>query len=115
MFHTNNFDTADLRPVLITGPARTTTAREIIDAIVAASSGTITVARRLDAITDAVVHPSTNKFVGVLDTADLSIREDLRGLLAAAPAAGVRLIVLARTSEAVTADLRGYMREMTAA
>ncbi|BDD84451.1 hypothetical protein TPB0596_42140 [Tsukamurella pulmonis] len=115
MFDTTTFDNADLRPVLVIGPTRTTTARELIDAIVTASSGTITVARRLDAITDAVVHPSTSKFVGVLDTADLSIREDLRGLLSEARRAGVQLIILARTAKSVPADLRPYMREVVAA
>ncbi|MGX9294207.1 hypothetical protein [Tsukamurella paurometabola] len=114
MFNTINFDTADLRPVLITGPARTTRAREFIDAIVAASSGTVTVARRLDEITDAVINPSTSKLVGVLDTAALSIREDLRGLLSSAQAAGVQLLVLSRTVEAVPDELRAYLREVAA-
>lgn len=110
LFDTTMFDTADLRPVLITGPARTARARELIDAIVAASSATVSVARRLDTITAAVVRPSSGTFVGILDTG-----EDLRGLIAVAPAAGVRLIVLSRTSDAVNADLRGYMREVVAA
>lgn len=114
MFDTINYDVSDLRPVLLTGPDRTGRAREIIDSIVEASSGTITVARRLDTITAAVVRPSTSMFVGILDSNDLCIREDLLGLIAVAPAAGVQLIVLTRTALAVPADLRSRLRQVAA-